>query len=222
MSKFSPEVITRLESIAARLEISPDKTVEIMCDWVESHLDIMERLQSKDSNSISPELMKNKPCYVFISNSEARSGLTSSEYEAIKMLLGSVERLITTVSQLTKAIFTLDRQTNSSVETFKSLTSAKKNQVRPSTREAEASVNKAIDLIMEYNNSLEEGDKYKKWYIGHGVLRSLCGRGYKVITRMLERRKDEIDAHHQRHGLDEKHNLRGYNYPSIGEVISFE
>lgn len=87
--------------------------------------------------------------------------------------------------------------------------------------EAEQSVDRAINAIMEFNDA--EGRKPdEKWYIGVGSIKQLSGRAGTVFKRVYEKRKDEIEEHHQKHQLGKWHNARGAEYPSIDEVIHFE
>ncbi len=94
----------------------------------------------------------------------------------------------------------------------------KKKQQR--TIEAERDINRAIDTVIEFNNA--HGRSHQdKWYIGIGSIRTLTGRGDKVIRRVLQQRKD-VQQHHQLHQLDQSHNLKGRDATPIDEVIQLE
>ena len=89
------------------------------------------------------------------------------------------------------------------------------------TVEAEAVVDSAIDKMIEFNE--QEGIAHKeKFRIGIGGVRTLTGRGDNIIRRVLKRRKDELDEHHQKHELSSTHNSKGKTAPSIDEVIEFD
>ena len=100
--------------------------------------------------------------------------------------------------------------------------SARKERKKTSrTQEAEATVNRAIDAIMSFNNSAFRTPS-EKWYIGIGSLRKLSGNGDTVINRVIKSRQEEIDAHNSTHQLGKWHNARGKDAPSIDQVISFD
>ena len=86
--------------------------------------------------------------------------------------------------------------------------------------EAEESVNRAIDTIIEFNNA-EDLPTEDRWHIGVGSLRKLTQRGDTVIRRVIESREEEIEQHHSKHKLGKWHNARGKDYPSIDEIIRF-
>ncbi|BAZ47266.1 hypothetical protein NIES4102_43120 (plasmid) [Chondrocystis sp. NIES-4102] len=88
------------------------------------------------------------------------------------------------------------------------------------TIEAERDINRAIDTVIEFNNAHERSHQ-DKWYIGIGSIRTLTGRGDKVIRRVLQQRED-IEQHHFSHQLDQSHNLKGRDATSIDEVIQLE
>jgi hypothetical protein len=71
------------------------------------------------------------------------------------------------------------------------------------------------------NNDAEGRAHQDKWYIGIGSIRTLTGRGDKVIRRVLQQRQD-VEQHHHQHRLDSSHNLKGKNSLTINEVISLD
>ncbi|MDJ0590006.1 MAG: hypothetical protein QNJ72_08440 [Pleurocapsa sp. MO_226.B13] len=70
---------------------------------------------------------------------------------------------------------------------------------------------------MEFNDAPSRAH-LDKWYIGIGSIRTLTGRGDKVIRRVLQQRKD-VEPHHRKHQLDVAHNLKGRDAIPIDEVI---
>ena len=100
----------------------------------------------------------------------------------------------------------------------KSTSKNKKKQQR--TIDAERDINRAIDTVMEFNNAHERSHQ-DKWYIGIGSIRTLTGRGDKVIRRVLQGRED-VRQHHQQHQLDQSHNLKGRDATPIDEIIQLE
>lgn len=87
--------------------------------------------------------------------------------------------------------------------------SPKKRGRRPgkTSAAAEAKITQAINAIMDYNNvstrTLDE-----KWMISSSILKRLTKSYQGVIQRVLDARKDEIQLHHQAHGLKGRHNTR--------------
>ncbi|WP_299415051.1 protelomerase family protein [Acaryochloris sp. IP29b_bin.148] len=84
---------------------------------------------------------------------------------------------------------------------------------------ADAKITQAIDAMMDYNNvpnrSFEE-----KWRISASVLKRLTKSYQGVIQRVLDTREDEIEQHHQTHGLSSRHNIRhGRAGVTIDQVI---
>ncbi|BAZ47119.1 hypothetical protein NIES4102_41650 (plasmid) [Chondrocystis sp. NIES-4102] len=84
----------------------------------------------------------------------------------------------------------------------------------------EETVHQAIDAVMEYNNK-EGRVHHDKWFINVSSLRSLTGRGDKLIGRVLQQRQAEVEQHNELHNLTSRHNCRGRFSPSIQDVISF-
>jgi hypothetical protein len=85
----------------------------------------------------------------------------------------------------------------------------------------EALVHRAIDAIINHNDSIATGKK-DKWAISLSVLKQLTRCNQEVIARVMERRKDEIDRHHEKHELGTFHNSKGKFAPKITEVIRLE
>ena len=73
---------------------------------------------------------------------------------------------------------------------------------------------------MEFNNTPGR-EHQEKWYIGIGSIRTLTGRGDKVIRRVLQQRED-VEKHHSLHQLDQSHNLKGRDATPIDEIIQLE
>ena len=102
-----------------------------------------------------------------------------------------------------------------------SSTSTSKNKKKQQrTIDAERDINRAINTVMKFNDAHERAHQ-DKWYIGIGSIRTLTGRGDKVIRRVLQRRED-VQQHHQQHQLDQSHNLKGRDATPIDEVIQLE
>jgi hypothetical protein len=85
------------------------------------------------------------------------------------------------------------------------------------TGEADAIVNRAIDTIMQHNN-LPNQLHDLKWAITINGLKNFS-TNQRVIERIMQERKDEIDAHHHLHQLLPKHNNRHKRKRKIGDVI---
>jgi len=73
-------------------------------------------------------------------------------------------------------------------------------------------VNQAIDLIMAWNDNPAH-DANHKWFISVPAILSLIrGSGYSAsqgrVQAAIANRKTEIDAHHLKHSLGQRHNTR--------------
>jgi len=86
----------------------------------------------------------------------------------------------------------------------------------------ETTINKAIDAIIKFNNSLPDDRQKEKWFIGISALKRLVTSNQNVIQRILNERADEIAKHHTHHQLTEKHNSKGQFAPKINEVVAFK
>jgi hypothetical protein len=85
------------------------------------------------------------------------------------------------------------------------------------TGEADAIANQAIDAIMQHNNQTNQIQDLK-WAITINGLKNFTSN-QRVIERIMQERKDEIDAHHQLHQLLPDHNHRHKRKRKIGDVI---
>lgn len=83
-------------------------------------------------------------------------------------------------------------------------------------------MNEAIDLIFAWND--QPGREFNhKWYISVPVLQQLLrGSGYTAsqprVRTALEQRRKEIDEHHLRHGMSQRHNAR-HNSPITEDLV---
>ncbi|MEP0872800.1 telomere resolvase [Trichocoleus desertorum AS-A10] len=85
------------------------------------------------------------------------------------------------------------------------------------TGEADAIVNRAIDAIVQHNN-LPNQLHDLKWAITINGLKNFT-TNQRVIEKIMQERKDEIDAHHQLHQLLPGHNHRHKRKRKIVDVI---
>ena len=90
--------------------------------------------------------------------------------------------------------------------------------------EALQDIDRAISLIIQWNDG---GDRAfgQKWYISFPALQELLrssGRSASQprIKAALDNRREEINRHHDKHGLSQKHNARHQH--SITEVMTLE
>ena len=113
---------------------------------------------------------------------------------------------------------TNQNESTSSTSLSKSESSSRK--ISKKSQLAEEEVNRAIDAIINFNNTEDISHK-DKWHIGVSALRKLTDRGDSVVKRVLESRTDEIQQHHALHQIGQRHNSKGKDYPSINEIISF-
>ncbi|MBD2120275.1 hypothetical protein [Trichocoleus sp. FACHB-262] len=87
------------------------------------------------------------------------------------------------------------------------------------TGEADAIVHQAIDAIIQHNNQPNQLHDLK-WAITINGLKNFS-TNQRVIERIMQERKDEIDVHHQLHQLLPKHNNRHKRKRKIGDVVRF-
>jgi hypothetical protein len=73
-------------------------------------------------------------------------------------------------------------------------------------------INEAINLIMAWNDTPGH-DSNHKWFISVPAILSLMrGSGFSTsqgrVQTAMANRKEEIDSHHENHGLGQRHNSR--------------
>ncbi len=89
------------------------------------------------------------------------------------------------------------------------------------TENAEAKVNAAIDAVVAYNSASGRTHE-NKWAFGVALLKRLTRANQKVIERVVEQRREEIEKHHLQHELGPNHNIRkGRQGIRIEESVPF-
>jgi hypothetical protein len=85
------------------------------------------------------------------------------------------------------------------------------------TGEADTTINRAIDAIIAHN---ERDDRLhdEKWAITINALKNYS-LNQRAIERIVNERKDEIDEHHRKHQLGNRHNDRHKRKYKISDVI---
>jgi hypothetical protein len=83
-------------------------------------------------------------------------------------------------------------------------------------------IGQAIDLIMAWNDDPAH-DFNDKWFISVPVILGLIrGSGYSAsqgrVQAVMANRKEEIDHHHQKHGLGQRHNSR-HQQPITEDIV---
>ncbi|MEO1148681.1 MAG: protelomerase family protein [Cyanobacteria bacterium J06638_22] len=83
-------------------------------------------------------------------------------------------------------------------------------------------MNQAINLIMAWNNSPDREFSHK-WYISVPILQQLLrGSGYTAsqprVRMVLEQRRQELDDHHNHHGMSQRHNVR-HDLPITEDIV---
>lgn len=238
---------SRLSTIADRLGISPDQTIQALFTWTEMGLSLAEQL-SVDELSPGAIFRSVEDLQARASNNSSPSDIDLTESASLDSQ--SINQLSTSIRLLSQALS--QRQTshsdkpilpgkpvdnhrhNPSPPITTQLKPTKKSQPTSSvvptqsedsrklskrTIEAEEEVNRGIDAIIDFNNQpdLAHNDK---WHIGIAALRKLTERGDSVVKRVLESRATEIQQHHAQHQIAPRHNSKGKTYPSINEIIS--
>ena len=90
--------------------------------------------------------------------------------------------------------------------------------------EALQDIDQAISLIINWNDEKDRAFG-EKWYISFPALQELLRSSGRTASQprvkaALDNRRNEINSHHDKHGLSQKHNARHQH--SITEVISLE
>jgi hypothetical protein len=85
------------------------------------------------------------------------------------------------------------------------------------TGEADTTINRAIDAIIAHND-LDGRLHDDKWAITINALKNYS-LNQRAIERIVAGRKDEIDTHHQKHQLGNRHNDRHKRKHKISDII---
>ena len=96
-----------------------------------------------------------------------------------------------------------------------SATSEPKRQRLTHTSDAVEQLDRAISLVIEWNNSMDAWED--KWFISVPILQDLLRRsGFSAsqprLKMAMDNRRQEIDNHHHQHKLGRRHNVR-HNEP---------
>jgi Telomere resolvase len=83
-------------------------------------------------------------------------------------------------------------------------------------------INEAIDAIMAWNNDSSH-DSNHKWFISIPAILSLIrGSGFSAsqdrVRGAMANRKEELDTHHEKHGLGQRHNTR-HDQPITADIV---
>lgn len=218
--------LSRLEAISHRLGLNQAETIQALFTWTEMGLSLARGLEVGELHPQavfeSVERLKQTPSTV----ASAIVDPDVSRERALYQLCNSVELLSRAISELNDSELTPAQPNGKSLSVSPPQSqdkpqenkSANGRQRSQRTLESERDINLAIDKVMEFNNA--DGRAHTdKWYIGIGSIRTLTGRGDKVIRRVLQQRPD-VEQHHLQHRLDSSHNLKGKNALTINEVIS--
>jgi hypothetical protein len=80
-------------------------------------------------------------------------------------------------------------------------------------------INRAIDALIEFNNSPARPHR-QKFRLSIKPIADLTGRATNSISKVLKERSQEIDSHHQHHQIDSYHNksrrdAQGRDFPTV-------
>ena len=224
---------SRLEAISQQLELSDAETIKAMFDWVEVSIALAE---SMELETLDPHLLFEK-----VQSIPEKSEKEDTEFSGLN-LGGDAKEIILNLSAAVRSLAEQQNQqprsapsSRRTVEKRVPLTqSSNPSQPsqpssntatafgRPTDTSSEEAVSMGIDKIIAWNDA--KGRKHDdKIYMGIGSLKKATGRGDKVIRRVLtsEERQPEIDAHHQKHELTSKDNMRGRTPLDIHALIDF-
>lgn len=112
-----------------------------------------------------------------------------------------------------------DHENTFSTNAATSNTKKSRQPRQSSTLKTQALFDKAIDTIIAYNDRAEQFED--KWYIGINPLKDISNN-QATINAVIERRKDEIDQHNQKHGLDRFHNGNYHRKQSYTDFFDFQ
>jgi hypothetical protein len=89
-----------------------------------------------------------------------------------------------------------------------------------SSPDAEAVIHKAIDALIQHNNSTELHDL--KWAISINTVKDLVShvtKSQRLVAKLLTERQAEVDAHHAKHHIELNHNHRHKRKRTVTDVI---
>ncbi len=208
-----------LETIFERLGLDQAGTqqdrMRSLLLWVD------ERLEEEVKQEFAPQVETDSAIAEMVPVEEP------TEVPLVSGLEGKIDKLIDVMTRFVEGQMNAAKQPG-----VKAITQPKPSESKPvkatveagepkrerSTAGAEGKVNAAIDAIIAFNSQpeLEHADK---WAIGISVLKKLTGCYQGVIARVLEERKEELEKHHQLHGLGVTHNNYHRGKRVVNEVI---
>jgi hypothetical protein len=145
------------------------------------------------------------------------------QQQSLATLTQSIQALVTTLAGQSQPMTTLtsERQTSKGALAPPSQHEPSSQLERSSPRSsgAEAKINAAIDAIMHHNNTVATTKK-DKWAISISALKELTKCFQNAISRVMEARREEIEAHHVAHELGKFQNSKGKFAPHISQVIT--
>ncbi len=206
LSAISPEAVNK------NTNSQKQQALFQLCNSVELLSQTISQFSFNDGEDVSSAQNANKP------RSTKQKLSSSAKKEQINVSSGDKNTNNSSQSNDNEQSKKSNRQQDIEPSSKSTSNNGRKKQQR--TIEAERDINRAIDTVIEFNNA--HGRSHQdKWYIGIGSIRTLTGRGDKVIRRVLQQRED-IEQHHFSHQLDQSHNLKGRDATSIDEVIQLE
>jgi hypothetical protein len=191
------------------LESKLDKLIDVMAQFIQLQLHSQQVVSQEDN-----------PPHAIAHSDPTRVAAAAPEIEAISQ----PPQAIAPTSQTTlpapvpeQVPITQPAIANQDKDTAEKTNTEESKPRKYKTGEADAIANQAIDAIMQHNN-LPNQLHDLKWAITINGLKTFS-TNQRVIERIMQERKDEIDAHHQLHQLLPGHNHRHKRKRKIGDVI---
>lgn len=145
------------------------------------------------------------------------------QQQSLATLTQSIQSLVTTLAGQSQPMTTLtsERQTSKGASAPPSQHEPSSPLERSSSRSSSAQekINAAIDAIMHHNNTVATTKK-DKWAISISALKELTKCFQGAISRVMEARREEIEAHHAAHSVGKFQNSKGKFAPHISQIIT--
>ncbi|MEP0872951.1 hypothetical protein NDA01_24345, partial [Trichocoleus desertorum AS-A10] len=194
------------QPIASGLESKLDKLLDVMAQFIQLQLHSQQMVSQEDSAQKA------------IALAQTARVAAATEIEAIPQPAIATAGTTTVPAPVTESDPTTQPAiANQDIDTAEKTNTEESKPRKYKTGEADAIVHRAIDAIMQHNN-LPNQLHDLKWAITINGLKNFS-TNQRVIERIMQERKDEIDAHHQLHQLLPGHNHRHKRKRKIGDVV---
>jgi hypothetical protein len=188
------------------LESKLDKLIDVMAQFVQFQLQAQtpQTQQATEQNAIA--------------QSETTTEATAPEIEVISQPAIAQTSPTTLPAPVPESVpVTQPAIADQAVDTAEKTNTEASKPRKYKTGEADASLHRAIDAIIQHNN-LPNQLHDLKWAITINGLKNFT-TNQRVIEKIMQERKQEIDKHHQLHQIQTGHNNRHKRKRKITDVV---